>query len=170
MPIKEIVIKAPTPMAQLQRSRLRVTAHRSDELGAFWLEIGMDPAMYCITLSTDEARQLADVINDVLNAPKRGTTMPIPTNPHTGASTMKLNPPETAPKDGSVFLGRFGCRLYLQAAMYTTFEDEDSDRPWHWVAALPVKERGSLLNQVFGPYVLTGWLPMPKIDEEGNVR
>jgi len=73
MIIKEIVIEAATPIEQLQRGRLRVTANRSDELGAFWLEIGMGPAMYCITLSTDEGRQLADVINDVLNAPKRVT-------------------------------------------------------------------------------------------------
>jgi len=78
---------------------------------------------------------------------------------------MKLNPPETAPKDGRTILAVFEGGKYLHSAIW-----HNDSQTWtgNWVVAL------GLDNGFFSitprPYKkLTGWLPMPQIDGEGNV-
>jgi len=71
---------------------------------------------------------------------------------------MKLNPPETAPKDGSVILVWFG---KYKTPLPVTW----SDNAYMWV--VDVGARGAKTHLF--PDSLRGWLPMPQIDEEGNV-
>jgi len=76
---------------------------------------------------------------------------------------MKLNPPETAPRDGSLFLARFARRTRLVPAMLVLKEDF----PARWVEAK--YDDYGFYNQPYDESDLTGWLPMPQIDKEGDV-
>jgi len=73
---------------------------------------------------------------------------------------MKLNPPETAPKNGSVFIAKFGGheRLWL------TFRNSRNDG---WIVAM--KTETGFTSAYSDDEFLSGWLPMPAIDDEGNV-
>jgi len=81
---------------------------------------------------------------------------------------MKLNPPETAPKNKFI-LADFGYGFLLLAI----WSEPDSA----WSAAM---SNGNLIGdeewemyfetETFLPQYLRGWLPMPQIDDEGNLR
>jgi len=84
---------------------------------------------------------------------------------------MKLNPPDTAPCDGTMFLGRFVIREYLK---YVVHEDDLLPTMWsiatcNFRAVANVKGLGRFSNQCFQICDLRGWLPMPQIDDQGNV-
>jgi len=93
---------------------------------------------------------------------------------------MKLNPPETAPRDGTVFLAYlnlasqdypvgtcFRCEFvpafydsgygFLFAYVDMDFDD-DAD-----------ENRTFFDTENCDGYTFIGWLPMPKVDAEGNV-
>jgi len=80
---------------------------------------------------------------------------------------MKLNPPETAPKDGEI-LASFD-NVFLLLATWNFFESAWS------VSILHTRTVGSYPTQIwYKSHViehkhLRGWLPMPKIDDQGNV-
>jgi len=80
---------------------------------------------------------------------------------------MKLNPPETAPKD-RVILADFGYR-HLSPAIWSPYGER-------WcIAAIAQAEYGDeepemyFENECFMSPRMRGWLPLPKIDDEGNV-
>jgi len=77
---------------------------------------------------------------------------------------MKLNPPETAPKDG-VILAIFRNRCQLLPAVWV--------KPMNFWAVAVTEDtdegRRFLERQYFDPKLLRGWMPMPTIDDEGNV-
>jgi len=82
---------------------------------------------------------------------------------------MKLNPSDTAPKDKFI-LADFGHGWLLLAI----WSEADSA----WSAAMPGSSQIGdgeweweryFETETFLPYNLRGWLPMPKIDDEGNV-
>jgi len=79
---------------------------------------------------------------------------------------MKLHPPGTAPKDGSVFLARFKGRTELSPAAWVP-PDNQSFHDAYWVEAHLYGEDFSGTRRIMAS--LTGWLPMPQIDAEGNV-
>jgi len=81
----------------------------------------------------------------------------------------KLNPPETAPKDRrTVICGDFGAK-YIQSAIWNPYHQcwsvasltNDSDDGY----PAPYFETNAVEHEV-----LRGWLPMQKIDDEGNVK
>jgi len=78
---------------------------------------------------------------------------------------MKLNPPETAPKD-ELILALFGQVKYLYPAVW-------NDRYGIWefaVRAYAPRGNGSQVEaEEEWDNELTGWLPMPQIDDEGDV-
>jgi len=75
---------------------------------------------------------------------------------------MTLNPPETAPKDDFI-LGVFN----QEKRMYPVVWNHD-EGTWQFVvrSSYPYCTVASYLEWTDK---LTGWLPLPKIDEEGNV-
>jgi len=73
---------------------------------------------------------------------------------------MKLNPPETAPKDGSVFFGHFYRTQQLWPAKWDV-------TPGKW-SVVGYANRGFLAMHV-DEQDLTEWTPLPTIDHEGNV-
>jgi len=85
---------------------------------------------------------------------------------------MKLNPPETAPRDGSTFLADFGWQ-----ALSSTFWNDFKKR-WRVAVAYPRLRirKGEVIGAEYR-YVnlniyereMVGWLPMPQIDDQGNV-
>jgi len=82
---------------------------------------------------------------------------------------MKLNPPETAPRN-SLVLGHFKG----VAAMIPMIWDYEYER---WIVPWLMEEacEGSsgvmrvFRNNYFRSGALTGWIPMPGVDEDGNV-
>jgi len=84
---------------------------------------------------------------------------------------MKLNPPETAPLDGTMFLGRFVISKHLE---YLVHKNDLLPTMWsvatcHFRAVKNIKGLGRFSNQCLQLCELRGWLPMPQIDDEGNV-
>jgi len=73
---------------------------------------------------------------------------------------MKLNPPETAPRDGTTILIHLD-KLKICPAAWSV-----SDHVW--MVAHAAKEWQFRVFPVSHKYV-TGWLPLPQIDDEGNV-
>jgi len=89
---------------------------------------------------------------------------------------MKLNPPETAPKDGCQFLAVFGSDAILPRLASWVGERTGGlpvhcsghlDMHGHWAAV--VSTSSGFITMYWKEENLHGWLPMPKIDEEGNV-
>jgi len=82
---------------------------------------------------------------------------------------LKLNPPETAPRD-ELILGRFHSRRGPHPTIW------DSFREW-WVVLtlsqtlhLGMGKTERVFRSAFFPeQALRGWLPMPTIDDQGNV-
>jgi len=80
---------------------------------------------------------------------------------------MKLNPPETAPKDGTLILAKFGRRELEPAVWISRY------REWKVSRFHKPKDWGDLPTFVcweFEEDKLRGWLPLPNIDDEGNVK
>jgi len=73
---------------------------------------------------------------------------------------MKLNPPETAPKDGTEILATFYKSKQLQPTVWNI-----KDAVWLMAFAY----EGSFLIFSAQMKAMTGWLPMPTIDDQGNV-
>jgi len=81
---------------------------------------------------------------------------------------MKLNPPETAPKN-EVILADFGEGNFMPAIW------NPADRNWSTVLTVDTDPRFPPQTVYFEdtamePRFLRGWLPMPQIDDQGNVR
>jgi len=87
---------------------------------------------------------------------------------------MKLNPPETAPRD-EMILGRFHIRRGPHPTIWDPF------REWWVVLTLSqtlhlgmnktgMNKTERIFRSAFFPKeALRGWLPMPTIDDQGNV-
>jgi len=73
---------------------------------------------------------------------------------------MKLNPSETAPRDGTVILGHFYRAKQLWPAKWSTRSGK-----WHVAAYGPY----GFLSTYAEEDDLTEWVRLPKIDYEGNV-
>jgi len=81
---------------------------------------------------------------------------------------MKLNPPETAPKNAFI-LADFGHRFLLLAIW------SEPDSAWSTAMSAASQIDGEewemyFETETFQHKYLRGWLPMPEIDDEGNVR
>jgi len=74
---------------------------------------------------------------------------------------MKLNPPETAPKDGTEILAIFDDGQYLHSAVWNNSSSV-------WMVAFGL-DTGYFAVCPFPSDSLSGWLPMPEIDNEGTV-
>jgi len=80
---------------------------------------------------------------------------------------MKLNPPETAPKKGAIFAKFNGSQL-LPAVW------DSNGHAWNVAMTFAIKVNVKPLPVQFEsinilPERLTGWIPIPRIDEKGNV-
>jgi len=85
---------------------------------------------------------------------------------------MKLNPPETAPKDGAgtAIMGDFGTDRIMYA-VWNGYEQK-------WLCAfsqskcyMPLPKGDFHIEKTYHPHSdLRGWLPLPTIDDEGNVK
>jgi len=85
---------------------------------------------------------------------------------------MKLNPPETAPHD-SLVLGHFkGMDSMIPMAWDYVFACWVIPREKAQVYRDQSNDRGavSFQNDCLHRDELTGWMPMPTIDDEGNVK
>jgi len=87
---------------------------------------------------------------------------------------MKLNPPETAPKDGTIILALFNSSRNLAPAIWCLFQDHLGEHDF-WIHACPLIDKDEP-EFIYGfdsvkhfEWEMRGWLPMPQIDEEGNV-
>ena len=76
---------------------------------------------------------------------------------------MKLRPPETAPKTGTVILAHFGYPWLMPAA----WNEYDEEWAICTVQACPMSPDGKhdtyWESEREKPGALTGWMPMPKI-------
>jgi len=72
---------------------------------------------------------------------------------------MKLNPPETAPRDGTGILISFDQKPMRYAFWNRTYE--------RWIVAF--YQEGEFISPHIRHERLDCWLPMPQIDNEGNV-
>jgi len=77
---------------------------------------------------------------------------------------MKLNPLETAPKDGRTILALFEGGKYLYSAIWCNDRETGTGC---WTVALGL-DNGFFSINPLPNRKLTGWLPMPQIDDEGN--
>jgi len=97
---------------------------------------------------------------------------------------MKLNPPETAPRDGTAFLANFGTNRLAITAMsgwephlWLATESgpepkrmiEDYGRFPHMAVPIGMCNKAWLMSRHYQEDEMVGWLPMPQIDKEGNV-
>jgi|GEM_PF-2477322 len=87
---------------------------------------------------------------------------------------MKLNPPETAPKDGTIILALFKTTKNLVPAVWCLFQDSFGEHEYWDHACTAINEDEPEFIYGFDSvkhyeYEMRGWLPMPKIDDEGNV-
>jgi len=73
---------------------------------------------------------------------------------------MKLNPPETAPRDGTPILACF----YLSNSLLYAYWSKSQDS---WLAAY-IGAR-DFDTHYYDTDEMLGWLPMPKADDKGNV-
>jgi len=79
---------------------------------------------------------------------------------------MKLNPPETAPRDGTMILAKSEEGIFRAAW---------SECHRYWIVGKFIKNSGkpaSIFFKVSGfkHEEMIGWLPLPAIDDEGNVK
>jgi len=73
---------------------------------------------------------------------------------------MKLNPPETAPKDNYMFLGFFKTKYGYPTRWHAATNE--------WITA--IEDEKAFANASYPAKALTGWLSLPKIDDEWNVQ
>jgi len=78
---------------------------------------------------------------------------------------MKLNPPETAPKDGTPILA---CFYFSTSLLYTLW----SKAQHCWLAAYldAYIDTRTFDTRDYDTDEMRGWLPLPTIDDEGNVK
>jgi len=81
---------------------------------------------------------------------------------------MKLNPPETAPRD-SLVLGHFkGMASMIPMAWDYVFACWSVPREKAQVYRSNDRGAVSFRSDALHPDALIGWIPMPRVDEEGN--
>jgi len=81
---------------------------------------------------------------------------------------MKLNPSETAPKN-SVILGKFGDNPYMLAAIWNPMFGAWSVARPRIVVSLDDGTTSVTMDEYSTLNRFVGWLPMPQIDDQGNV-